>query len=121
MPVPPTDCSPATVLADTHCLDCLSQTQLKGVLFLLWANLAGFILPDDLETILKSSQCNNCGIGETRRLVMEVEAMANAASNNMSIGQIQDALKCLPCMSLGQLDAGISTLKCKYWSTVTPV
>lgn len=122
MPEPPTDCSPATVLADTHCLDCLSQTELKSVLFLLWATAAGYTMPDDLDTLLEQSACNECGLNgnTTRRMIMEIVAMANGLIPQEGVPEVASKMRCLPCLQPGQIDAMISFLKCKYWASVTP-
>lgn len=89
------------------------------MLLLIWAEANGFTLPDDLTAILEASQCNNCQTDETKRLRMEVTAMANTFLDEGDPQSVAEAIKCLPCLKPGQIQAAISYLKCKYWAGVT--
>lgn len=120
MPVqPPTDCSPSAQLAEIPCLRCLSTSELQEVLLLAWAEANGFTLPEDLDTILELSKCNTC-TSETQRLRMEVTAISEAVLEEGNPASIAEAVKCLPGLKPGQVQAAISYLKCRFWANYTP-
>lgn len=108
-------CTPDDLLAQTPCFHCLSVTQLRMVELFLWATKAGYTLPDDLDDLLRDSACWNCtDVGDKRRLEGRVASLANSMTEQLgAIADIIEAMKCIPCIKLGQLDSAITYAFCQ--------
>ena len=120
MPVQP-QCDPASVLADSGCLKCLSLSELNMVLLYLWASLQGYTLPADLDRLLEDSVCNNCVSGPTKQREQEVLAMANSIlSREETPTTVIEGLKCVRCLKPDQIESALTFLKCKFWQTQIP-
>ena len=114
-------CDPASVLAESGCLKCLSLSELNMVLLYLWAILEGYTLPADLDKLLEDSVCNNCVSGPTKEREQEVMAMADAIlSERETPTSVIEALKCVRCLKPDQIESALTFLKCKFWKTQLP-
>lgn len=110
--------NPAVTLGETPCLDCIPKTHLKMVLIYIWAYLAGYTLPDDLNQMLDDAACNiSCVTSETDQMRQEITCMAEAIlAEGPDVPAIQEAMKCVQCLKPGQIDGLLTYLKCKYWT-----
>lgn len=112
-------CAPSDVLGNNPCLKCLSETELMMLLFLLWADAAGYTLPDDLTTINGLAACNTCTSAK-QKLEMEIVAMGLIYEASTTVDEMVAKVKCLPCMQKEQILAGIAYAKCVYWAAQSP-
>ena len=120
MAVAPEVCTPATALALFPGLKDKSETELKVLLLILWADLAGYTLPDDLSTLEAESACfaATC-VSEKQKLEIEVAKIASALSEE-SIAAITAKAVCMQCWSPARIDAATILAKCTFWNGYTP-
>ena len=109
-----TDCTPASVLHTYDCLKCGSESELKMLLMLFWANASGYTMPDDIEALIALGECWTCTSAK-QKLEAEVTAMANVYATGSTTAEFMAQVKCLPCMSPELIAAITAVLKCHYW------
>lgn len=108
------DCTPQAVQELTPCFHCLSESQLRMVMMIFWAELAGYDLPEDLDQFLEDSKCFTC-LSEKQILEQKVGLFAEFLGQRViDAEQGLEAFKCLPCLRPRQIEAGILYAICTF-------
>lgn len=89
-----------------------SPTQLQWLLFLGWAERAGFTLPDDLTEILEGAACLRC-LSPKEMLVAETAIVLEDSESGSTGDELIAKVACLPCAEPDLISAAILWLKCQ--------
>lgn len=107
-------CDPKTLANIRPKLQALSNSELKVLRMILWANAAGYTLPDDLSTLLANSQAQS-RMSETEQLRAEVSLMGVVYQNTATIDELKAMVKCALCLPPDKVKAIETLMKCEYW------
>lgn len=95
-------------------LQALSDSELKALRMILWANAAGYTLPDDLNTLLAAS-ATQAGMSDTEQLRAEVALMGVVYQNTATTDELRAMVKCVLCLPPGKVKGIEMLAKCEYW------
>ncbi len=119
MPIQTLDfvCTPASLLASSPCLECLSEKQMLAGLLGIFAIANEQAIPD----VLKESDCFMC-MSKKQMLQALVTIAGNQLLGEGTSGQtVIDKTKCLQCASEKQLLAAILWQLCNGITISSPV
>lgn len=106
-------CSIAEMKNLYPCLNCLSESQLEMLLLYMWAYV--WSLEDSIVDLL-SNATDGQNISRSDFLRMEIAIMARSLlSDDVTVNDLIDDVKCLPCARSDVIRATILKLKCEYW------
>lgn len=110
------NCTPDKIIDITPCFQCLTQTELLAVIVLCLAELDGYDLSKDLNTLMEDAACMKC-LTDKQMLEGVTAVLANTAiRDGRTMDQIKEDIKCLLCTDPKTLKATIVYLWCKYWT-----
>lgn len=115
----PIACTPAALVNETPCLACASETQLDMVWLWLWATFGGFDLSTDLDEVmalgvpfmsLADRQMKEAKVALFWHFLRGLRGL-----DDLTLQEIMNDLKCLPCASPKLVRAATLALICDFF------
>lgn len=106
----PVTCTPKALLASYPCLAYLSESELKAVMVVAYADNLGLTV----DQVLENSACFMC-LSDKQHLQSAASIIGDAFLRDLTVDEIRERIKCLLCAKPGQIKAALTYELCQYF------